>query len=171
MSAPVTITAEPFGGPTARHLIAALDADLDERYAGDDEILGEPDRALLHVASASVAPPEGAFLVARRDGVPVGCGALRRHHGDPTVAEIKRMYVAPEARGAGIGRALLVALETEAAGLGYRRVVLETGLRQHEAMAMYEASGYSPIAPYGAYRDSELSRCYEKRLGDGDRPG
>jgi GNAT superfamily N-acetyltransferase len=164
VSASVVIGPEPFDGPTARRLVAALDADLDERYAGDTDVEGEPDYAMLNVLSTSVAPPHGVFLVARRGGVPVGCGALRPHHDGDRTAEIKRMYVVPEARGVGIARALLAALEDEAVRLGYTRAVLETGIRQQEAMAMYESSGYTLIANYGAYRDSPLSRCYEKTL-------
>ena len=164
MNAPVVIAPEPFDSPTAKALIAALDADLDERYAGDVDVEGEPDYAMLNVLSASVAPPHGVFLVARRDATPIGCGALRPHHDGDTTAEVKRMYVVPEARGTGIARALLAALEDEARRLGYTRTVLETGIRQQEAMALYESSGYTPIANYGAYRDSPLSRCYEKAL-------
>jgi GNAT superfamily N-acetyltransferase len=163
VSTTVAIAPEPFDSPTAKALVAALDADLDERYAADTDVEGEPDYAMLNVLSTSVAPPHGVFLVARLDGAPVGCGALRPHHGDGT-GEIKRMYVVPEARGTGIARTLLTALEDEAVRLGYTRVVLETGTRQHEAMAMYESSGYTSIANYGAYRDSPLSRCYEKTL-------
>ena len=165
MSEPVAIDPEPFDSPTAQALVGALDADLDERYAHDDDDAGEVDYAFLNLLSESVAPPHGTFLVARRDGVPVGCGALRRHDADERTAEIKRMYVAPEARGAGIARALLVALEAEATRLGYTRVVLETGIRQQEAMALYESAGYALIANYGAYRNSALSRCYAKDLG------
>lgn len=162
MSQPITIDPEPFDSPTAQALVGALDADLDERYAADDDDAGEVDYAFLNLLSESVAPPQGTFLVARRDGVPVACGGLRRHN--ERTAEIKRMYVAPDARGAGIARALLVALEVEAVRLGYTRVVLETGIRQHEAMALYESAGYSLIANYGAYRESSLSRCYEKEF-------
>jgi GNAT superfamily N-acetyltransferase len=75
------------------------------------------------------------------------------------------MYVAPAARGRGISRRLLAALEDAAARLGYRAIVLETGIRQQEAMALYESSGYTAIPNYGAYRESSLSRCYTKPLG------
>jgi hypothetical protein len=57
-------------------------------------------------------------------------------------------------------------LEEQAAAIGYRRIILETGIRQAEAMALYESSGYEPIPNYGAYRASSLSRCYTKALGD-----
>ena len=156
----------PFDHPVVQGLVADLDADLDVRYADDDdEDEGEPDRAMLNVLDASVSPPLGTFLVAHLHGEAVGCGGLRPSPtGDRGVAEIKRMYVAPAARGRGVSRALLVALEEAAADLGYRRVILETGTRQHEAMALYESAGYEPVENYGAYRHSQLSRCYAKDL-------
>ena len=163
---PATIEALPFDHPVVRRLITELDADLDTRYAHDDEEEGEPDRTMLNVLDASVSPPLGTFLVAWLDGEAVGCGGLRpAPTGEPGVAEIKRMYVTPAARGGGVSRALLAGLEGAAADLGYRRVILETGTRQQEAMALYESAGYEPIANYGAYRYSELSRCYAKDLG------
>lgn len=152
----------PFHDPVARALVEALDRDLDARYAGDVDIEGEPDRAMLNVLHDDVAPPRGAFLVAFLDGRPAGCGAVRPHA--EATAEVKRMYVDPAARGRGVGRALLQGLEDEAAALGYRRLVLETGIRQQEAMALYESAGWTPIPSYGAYRDSPLSRCYERSL-------
>jgi GNAT superfamily N-acetyltransferase len=163
----LSVGAHPFDDPVSRALIAELDADLDERYAHDDEEdEGQPDYAMLNVLGDSVRPPLGVFLVARLDDLPVGCGALRpAPTGEPGVAEVKRMYVAPPARGRGVSRSLLVALEAWAADLGYRRVILETGIRQHEAMSLYESAGYSLIDNYGGYRHSLLSRCYGKDLG------
>jgi GNAT superfamily N-acetyltransferase len=156
---------EPFDGPVARALVSALDADLDERYAADDDDLGgEPDHQHLKVLTESVAPPLGAFLVARLDGEPVACGALRPYDAPGRTAELKRMYVVPSARGKGIARRLLSALEAEAVNLGYVRIVLETGLRQQEAIALYESTGYEPIPSFGAFRHSPLSRCYAKAL-------
>jgi GNAT superfamily N-acetyltransferase len=161
----VSIAPVPFDSDVARRLVSELDADLDVRYAADDEVEGEPDHAMLNVLTADVSPPRGMFLVAHLDGEPVGCGAIRpAPTGAEATAEIKRMYVAPAARGQGISRQLLVALEDAAAGLGYRAVVLETGIRQHEAMALYESAGYTRIPNYGAYRESSLSRCYTKAL-------
>lgn len=84
------------------------------------------------------------FLVAYdEDGAPVGCGGLRRR--DETAAEIKRMYVRPAARGRGTGRALLAALEDHARRLGVTVMHLETGDRQAEAIALYEAAGYRRV--------------------------
>jgi GNAT superfamily N-acetyltransferase len=103
------------------------------------------------------------FLVAALDGEAVGCGALRRL--DDATGELKRMYVAPAARRLGVGRGLLDELERRARGLGLRRLVLETGLRQHEAMAMYERAGYARIECFGEYEGGGASVCMEKLLG------
>lgn len=158
------IEAMAYGDPVAVELVQALNAEVEQRYAADpDDIDDTVDRAAHNVLGEDVAPPVGAFLVAWRNGEAVGCGAVRRR-GDGT-AELKRMYVAPSARGRGIARALLGALEDEAARLGYRRLILETGTRQHEAMALYVSAGWTPIPNYGPYRLSPLSRCYEKLLG------
>jgi GNAT superfamily N-acetyltransferase len=83
---------------------------------------------------------------------------------EPGVGEIKRMYVCPAARGLGIGRAVLDALEAEARALGLTRLVLETGVRQPEAIALYERVGYARIAAFGEYVDSPLSVCMGKDL-------
>lgn len=74
------------------------------------------------------------------------------------------MYVVPERRGAGLSRRMLAALEDEARGFAYRRIRLETGFRQHEALALYRSSGFEEIPRYGPYVDDELSVCFEKPL-------
>ena len=109
-----------------------------------------------------MAEGQGAFLVAWRGGKPVGCGAVRRV-GERS-GELKRMYVVPEERGRGIGRALLAALEAEARALGLTCLLLETGVRQAEAMALYRGAGFSDIAPFGEYAHSPLSVCLTKSL-------
>jgi len=109
-----------------------------------------------------VAPGRGAFLVATRAGEPVGCGAVRRIEAE--TGEIKRMYVSPEARGHGVGRAVLAALETEARAPGLARLVLETGIRQPEAIALYERAGFSRIPAFGEYVNSPVSVCMAKDL-------
>ena len=102
------------------------------------------------------------MIVFDDSGAPIGCGAIRRH--DPQTAEIKRMWVRPAARGRGVSRLILDELEASVVALGYRAMVLETGLRQPEAIALYESHGYTPIPNYGFYRESPLSRCYRKPL-------
>jgi putative acetyltransferase len=159
------IASEALAGAVAAALIAALNAELSSLYP-------EPGATHFNLDSAEVAPGAGAFLVARLRGRPVGCGALRplreatlvREVG-PRVGELKRMYVAPEARGLGIGRALLVRLEAEARTLGLDRLVLETGTRQAEALALYRRAGFTDIPPYGEYAASvTTSVCLTKAL-------
>lgn len=112
--------------------------------------------------AAMFVPPDGVFLVVRDDGRAVGCGGVCRF--DETRAELKRMYVVPEARGRGLGRQLLVALEDEARRLGYVGIVLETGDRQPEALGLYTSAGYERMPCYGVYATRALSLCFEKRL-------
>jgi glutamate-ammonia-ligase adenylyltransferase len=147
---PVRFTVEPFDGPVAGPLLDALEADLDERY-GDSDIPPPVHRA------SDYAAPNGAFLVAWLDGEPVGCRAVKRGPADG-VGEVKRMYVAPHARGRRVGAALLDALAEAARELGYERLVLETGVRQPEAIALYTREGWEPVPAFGHYADSPLSR-------------
>ncbi len=105
----------------------------------------------------------GVYLVGTVDGRPVACGAL--HPLGDAVAEVRRMYVHREHRRRGFARAVLSRLVDEAARLGYRRLLLETGDRQQPAMALYEASGFVRIAPFGNHVDDPTSVCYERRLG------
>jgi putative acetyltransferase len=111
---------------------------------------------------SEVAHGSGAFLVAFREGVAFGCGALRCI--DTLTGELKRMYVNPSARGLGVGHALLVALQAEARRLGLTRVVLETGVRQAPALSLYERAGFTRIALFGEYVGSPLSVCMAKDL-------
>lgn len=116
------------------------------------------------------APPPGneslragaAFLLARIDGRAVGCGALRPL--DAGSGELRRMFVTASARRRGVARALLGELERQAARLGYAALRLETGNRQPEAIALYEAAGYARIAPFGRYVDDPTSVCFGKSL-------
>jgi GNAT superfamily N-acetyltransferase len=113
-------------------------------------------------------PPAGAFLAAWDDGRIVGCGGICRL--DAGVAELRRMYVAPEARGRGVGRRILEALEREADALGYGTIRLETGFRQREAIGLYESAGFHRGDCWGPYLTDPKSVCYEKRL-TGDASG
>jgi GNAT superfamily N-acetyltransferase len=139
----------------AQALIAALDEELEEQYPeeGANHFRLDPDE---------VAPGRGSFLIARIDRMAVACGAVRLN--DPETAEIKRMFTLRSMRGRGIARALLTALIDEARALGASRVVLETGERQREAVALYERFGFVRIPLFGEYLDSPLSLCMEKRL-------
>ena len=158
--APVILTS-----PVAVALIQALNSELAAQYP-------EPGATHFRLDPNEVAPGAGVFVVARIGGRAVGCGALRclrepplvRELGD-AVGELKRMYVAPEMRGHGIGRALLARLEDEARALGLTRLVLETGTRQAEALALYRSAGYAAIPAYGEYAASPAtSVCLTKLL-------
>jgi len=92
----------------------------------------------------------------------VGCGALK-HFNDST-AEIKRMYVKPNFRGRGISKLILKQLEDYAKELNYQRLILETGLKQPEAMSLYEKFGYKPLRCYGNHANDPDSRCYQKNI-------
>jgi GNAT superfamily N-acetyltransferase len=164
----VEVRPEPYESPVASGLAVALMDELDERYGDVEDIGAAPELAALWgVRPEQVTPPAGTFLVAWIDGEPVGCGALRPLvTGQPGVAEIKRMYTAPTARRKGVSRAVLSALEDAAAALGYHRIQLETGLRQPEALALYESAGWHRIASYGQYAGDPLSVCFAKDLSD-----
>jgi len=92
---------------------------------------------------AELGPPGGAFIVGYRDGVALCCGGVKRL--DAETCEIKRMYVVPQARGQGVARILLEALEDRARSLGYPVARLDTGPKQLSARHLYESAGYRPI--------------------------
>lgn len=150
------ICREALESPVVQALITALDAELTARYPEDDSANH------FRLDSHEVAPGRGSFLVAYDEGVPIGCGAVRCI--DAGVAELKRMYVAPAVRGRGVGRILLMALESEARQLGAGRLVLETGPRQPEAIALYERAGFVRISAFGEYEDHPLSVFMGKDL-------
>jgi GNAT superfamily N-acetyltransferase len=151
----IEVSREDMLSPVVQRLIGALNAELDARY---------PEEGANHfrLDPEEVADGRGAFLVAYIGGKPVGCGAVRRI--EPTMAEIKRMYVAPEARGRGVGRQVLLELEAEARRLGATRLVLETGPRQPEALALYSRAGFLKIPNFGEYVGCEFSVCMAKEL-------
>ena len=93
-----------------------------------------------------LTPPAGLLLMATLHGEPVGCGGVKLH--DDAPAEIKRMWVAPAARGLGLGRRLLADLEARAAGGGARVARLETNRTLTEAISLYRASGYREVTPF-----------------------
>ncbi|WP_238992995.1 GNAT family N-acetyltransferase [Jiangella aurantiaca] len=147
------IRALRYSDPVVRALESELQLEYAERY-------GDPDEG--PILPEEFTPPDGLFLVGFVGNEPVATGGFRKH-GDG-VAEIKRMYVAHEHRGGGHARRLLSELEAQALRAGYTRVVLETGLKQPEAISLYQSSGYTPTAPYGYYSDAELSRYFTKDL-------
>ena len=161
----VAIGPEVLTSPIAVALVTALNVELSALYP-------EPGANHFRLDPDEVAPGTGVFLVARWSDRPVGCGALRnlreagiKREFGPRVGELKRMYVAPDVRGRGIGRALLIRLEAEARALGFTQLVLETGTRQTEALALYRRAGFSEISPYGEYAASSgTSVCMTKVL-------
>lgn len=110
------------------------------------------------------AVPRSTYLVAWQGERAVGCAALRPTDGEPALGEVRRMFVRTDTRRMGVARALLQRLENEARALGFDRLRLETGCRQHAAMALYQAHGYAPIAAYGEHIGDATSRCFEKRI-------
>jgi putative acetyltransferase len=148
----LAVRAVPWDDPAGEALRVAQQTEVSARYGVPDSEPGPKPTA------ADIA----VFLVAFDDGVAVGCGGLRTLDGSH--GEIKRMYVVPERRGTGVSTALLSALEGEARGRGWDRLVLETGDQQPDATRLYEREGYSRIPNFGYYADSDLSICYEKKF-------
>ncbi|WP_150237745.1 GNAT family N-acetyltransferase [Nocardiopsis quinghaiensis] len=143
----------PWDDPDAGALRAGQRAEIAERY-------GTPD------SEPGVAPSAddiAVFVVARDErGTAVGCGGLR-DLGDGT-GEVKRMYVSPGHRGSGTAPLVLAALEEWARERGWKRLLLETGDRQPDAVRFYTRSGYTPVPRFGAYVDSPSSHCFGKVL-------
>ena len=147
---------EPFDGPSAELLTAQVQQEYVVRYGG-------PDTTPVNIAE--FAPPHGRFVVGYLDVEPVAMGGFRLL--DPDTVEVKRMYVAASCRGRGFARVILRRLEELAAEVGASRVLLETGLRQPEAMALYASSGYERIEGFGHYRGEALSVSFGKTLATG----
>ena len=136
----VVVQGQDIRSPLAHQFISELNEELSARY-----------------------PEEGAtHFRLDADEVAPGRGAVRRI--EDGVGEIKRMYVRSAARGRGVGAAILAALEAEARRLDVTRLVLETGERQLEALALYRRAGFVVIPPFGEYVDSPLSVCLAKEL-------
>lgn len=139
-------------------LISALDGYLSSLY---------PPSSNHFLDLEQLSQPDIRLFVARRERVPLACGALRIAC---DYGEVKRMYVAPAARGEGLGRAILARIESEAERQGLRVMRLETGNRQTEALSLYRSAGYVDCEPFGEYRPDPLSRFMEKRLNSGSGP-
>lgn len=151
----ISIAAEAFDSRDAQRLVAALDAGLAALYPPEQ-------RFGPNLKPEQLEDGRGTFLVARDDAHPVGCGALRLL--DATTAEVKRMYVDPDQRGKGVGWAVLTNLEAAARKIGVRRLVLETGVYQEAAIALYRRAGFTPVGCWGEYASSPTSVCFEKSL-------
>lgn len=101
-------------------------------------------------------------IVAYQGQTPVGCGAIKAF--DPRTMEVKRMFVSPDYRGKGIAGKILTELENWAKELGCEKCILETGINQTEALALYQKSGFQRISNYGQYANVKSSFCFEKIL-------
>jgi len=165
LSVDLEIVRVDYGHPDAMLLIAEVQAEYVARYGGPDDTPLDP---------LMFEPPLGSFYVGylelgAKSLRPVASGAWRTHDdveafGTRRTAEVKRMYVAPEARARGLARTMLAHLERTAAQAGAEAMILETGTAQPEAMALYESSGYTRIPSFGYYQHAPLNRCYAKRL-------
>jgi GNAT superfamily N-acetyltransferase len=157
----VEIRRARYDDPDAVQLNDLVQLEYAQRYGDGD---------LTHMDAAHFDPPQGLYLlVYDGDGTPVASGGWRAQDASPEGfsdgdAEIKRMFVVPEARGRGLARRTLAELESSAAAAGRTRMVLETGLKQPEAIALYESCGYEPVPKFGYYRHDELSVCLGKDL-------
>ena len=151
----LTIAPESFESDDARRLIAALDAELGALYPPEQ-------RFGPNFTAEQIEGGRGTFLIARQGGRAVGCGAIRLL--DPTTAEVKRMYSEPAARGTGVGRTVLAALESAARASGVERLVLETGVHQHAAIGLYTGAGFTQVDCWGEYASSPTSVCYQMTL-------
>jgi DNA-binding MarR family transcriptional regulator/GNAT superfamily N-acetyltransferase len=141
--------------PAARHCLHEYFAELNRRFdAGFDPKLS------LGTDLEEYKPPAGVFLVARLRGQAVGCGALRFR--DDGAAELKRMWVAEQARGLGVGRRLLSELERHAGEGGARLARLDTNRNLKEAISLYRSAGYREVEPYNDERYA--NHWFEKRI-------
>lgn len=149
----MNITLESPDQPEVISLIAELDAYQDMLY---------PPESRHSLDLASLKQPNVVFAVARNaSGQAIGCGAVVVNS---EYGELKRMYVHPESRGAGVARKVLVFLESRASLLGCKLLKLETGPSQREALGLYASCGYERRGPFGKYADDPLSVFMQKRI-------
>ena len=153
MSGTTEISLERPDSEDAIALITELEAHLDPLYPSESR----------HGYSVEKLLTQGvAFFIIRDKGVPIGCGGVQLFGTD--YGEIKRMYVRPQFRGLGFARLMLDHLAEHARNEGVSVLRLETGIHQHEAIALYERAGFRSIPPFGEYKPDPLSRFYEKRI-------
>ena len=152
------IAAERPDSPDAQALIRELEAHLEPRYPA----------ASRHGYSVRRLLDEGVdFYVLRSDGRAAACGGVLvvpPIDGDPGYGEVKRMYVRPEFRGAGFGRAILQRLADRARERGVGALRLETGIHQVEAIGLYEQAGFRTRGPFGSYVEDPNNCYFERRL-------
>ncbi|MES2558999.1 MAG: GNAT family N-acetyltransferase [Bacteroidota bacterium] len=137
-----------------QQLVKALDIDLAIRDGADHAFFAQFNKiaAIKYV------------VVAYEQDEAVGCGAIKEYDGN--TMEVKRMYVVPEKRGKGIASIVLKELENWTGELGYQKCILETGIKQPEAIRLYEKNNYNRIPNYGQYAEVASSVCFEKNVVD-----
>lgn len=151
----ISIEPEPADSDAAQSCLRQYFKLLDERFEGGFD----PGNA-APADSADFSPPTGVFLIARAGNRPVGCGGLKT--AAPGIGEIKRLWVAEEARGAGLGQRLLNGLEDAARHLGHDRIRLDTNRSLTEAQALYKKNGYREVPPFN--EDPYPDHWFEKKL-------
>jgi GNAT superfamily N-acetyltransferase len=134
------------------NLIVLLDSDLYSRYKNAQSDYDK------HNKIESIE----TVIVAYDNGKPIGCGCFKNFNSD--TVEIKRMFLTANYRGMGISKLILKELENWAKDLGFSKAILETGIKQYEAIGLYEKVGYARIDNYGQYKDIMTSLCFEKKL-------
>jgi GNAT superfamily N-acetyltransferase len=155
MSANVVISLERPDSEDAIALISELEAHLDPLYPTESR----------HGYSVEKLLRQGVyFFVIRDNDVPIGCGGVQFFGSE--YGEIKRMYIRPQFRGLGFAKLMLDHLEEHTRSNGINLLRLETGIHQHDAIALYERAGFQLIAPFGEYEPDPLSRFYEKQFPD-----
>ena len=153
MSSTTVISQESPDSADAVELIAELEAHLDPLYPTESR----------HGYSVEKLLRQGvSFFVIRENGVPIGCGGVQFFGSD--YGEIKRMYIRPQFRGLGFARLMLDHLSEFTRTNGINVLRLETGIHQHDAIALYERAGFRSIPPFGDYKPDPLSRFYEKQI-------
>lgn len=139
----------------AARLLAAFYDEQVKRYGFADSI---------EMNSGEFVPPRGMFVVVYYDGQPVGCAGWRWHDRDSRTVEIKKAFIAPASRGLGIGRQLLDWLERDAVVAGAEQSILETGVRNVEALRLFVSQGYRSADRYVPGRDPAINRAFVRSL-------
>ncbi len=133
-------------------LVSKLEQELRARYGSIQDLYDQHNK-VVNINTA---------VVAYKDNDPAGCGCIKEY--DKFTVEIKRMFVDMNYRGQGISKLILTELETWAQQLGYKKVMLETGLRQPESLALYKKCGYKQISNYEPYMEMVESICFSKEF-------
>lgn len=157
---PFTFESVPYNDPRAVELRRVMDEEMSERYQSPDAPGIDP--LIAAALFVDVAMILSTVLVLDADGTPIGHAALRLHDGD---WEVKRVIIDRRQRQRGIGRAMLLELIGIAEAGGAKRLILQTGNKQPESVALYTSLGFEPIPPYEPYRSAiPLSLCFAKPL-------